>query len=370
MGQVNSMEPSAQAVGILRNGPHDLTNTGPYRSVTDPATETLARHGPPTTSQSPTLLSPPVFLPSSFTRANQLYSPMSAASFSPATPESLSAMTFPGMRVAEAQPSLPQILSPTSDYSPSDMHEIAPQSLRWRPHVTTTGLSMLDRSRISQILSGKRAPVSVLPTVSNGPAAAISPVHGLGFALPDEIWRPTTTMLKGKGKETFGEVARPWHLPQHETDASMDGSMPPIQVSVRPPTGHEAADISSSTADPASRSPAHHSLRSSVTRIASEPTSSLWKGDTLVSLNPHLRKALMSNANKSSPRLGDYRVAATMADTDSEYSGLTLAHHRGDVLPAKLFFMLGFLLGPCELCLTSLFLVTQLTLGSPCQGSG
>ncbi len=119
----------------------------------------------------------------------------------------------------------------------------------------------------------------------------------------------------------------------------------PITFEIRPPTSYETS--AEQQAAPPSAGLLSPSIYSSITRIQSEQGSSLLQGDTLVDLDPRIRQALIKNAYKSRASLGDYRAA--MSDTDSLCSNVSYAAH-GDVLPAKLLFMLGFLLGPCEYC--------------------
>jgi hypothetical protein len=197
--------------------------------------------------------------------------------------------------------------------------------------------------------SSKSPTTSLLPTI-NSPCADATPterrpslLHGLGLQLP---WKEGKIDLKGKGKAT-DESPRSALVVALPEAAHIRHRPAPITVQIRPPTGYESSSDAAPPEPLRSAGLLNPSIYSTLTRVPSgEAGSDLMQGDTLVDVDPRVRHALMKNVNKSRASLGDYR--AGLSDTDSVYSDITLAA-RGEVLPAKLLFMLGFLLGPCEL---------------------
>lgn len=314
-------------------------------------------------------------------QVHDVYSPISAASFSPPTPH-FQPMMSPGMKSGTPSPiivsdnkAFQNIHSYTPDTASSPtFNSITLMTSTSQPYSNRNSVSdshlPLAAKLTSQIRKMKsHAAISMLPGIRASPerkrnsTLPTGPLNGLGLHVE---WSdmPPAAAYKGKGRyEEDEEVLREQASTLVRLAQSNSPTTSPLQPDFfgrRPSVGiFSSRPVFITALDGASTSKTYHSdhytasTYSGLTKVASSDPITRFRSGTLIgstlvgTTSSHQAKA-PTIASQSDVATRDSLAGESEQEHSTAEGRLDLSEALGYALPSKVLFFLGFLLGPCE----------------------
>jgi hypothetical protein len=336
----------------FRSSPQPLTISLPDQAHVRRSTEPYSQACSGTSQQqlnspSPTMLSPPAFPTMASRLGANHFSPLSAVSFSPQTPEYLptSLGTRVGILPKPMRHAVGQrqndILSPTSEISHDEEHL---QSYSSRNSFSEPSLPSLVRPDYHY--NEKYDPSPSRMDMSGK-------LYGLGLE-PYEP-QPPASVWKGKGRAEPRVEVHNWD------QSSANQTVGLVQVPRSADTALFGSTLTSKLGLPASilgRRPnigihaqTSPNIMQTPRRDVSNSTASHTVSSTLDSpILEQKERPQQYTITDVQDAHRDQAMVTNMAHADSNVSSVrsVVLKHETRILPAKLFFVMGFLLGPCE----------------------